>query len=84
MITARAERGRCDMELQCRPLRKLKHGMLLDAKIVMDNAMSELEELKELIPARLHGEFDRIVERFENTLCHADVSDEWMERRQLP
>jgi hypothetical protein len=48
--------------------------MLLDAKSVMDDALPELAEIKELIPEKLHVEFERVLERFEDTLCAADVS----------
>lgn len=58
----------------------LKHGMLLDAKHVMDNAMPDLDRLRELIPEVLHERFRKIVRALEDTLCAADVSDRFEER----
>jgi hypothetical protein len=55
--------------------------MLLDSKSVMDDAMPDLEEIRELIPEKLHDNFDRLVARFEDTLCECDVSDEYTEKR---
>lgn len=43
--------------------------------------MCELESVKELIPEKLHGEFDKIIARFEDSLCTADVSDEYEEKQ---
>jgi hypothetical protein len=62
-------------------MRTLEHGMLLSAKNVIDNALPELAQLKELIPEMLHGEFDKIIAMFEETLCFADVSDEYEEKK---
>lgn len=59
--------------------RTLDHGMLLRAKSVMDDALPELEQIKELIPECLHSKFDKIIESFEDTLCTADVSSEYQE-----
>jgi hypothetical protein len=61
-------------------LRRLQHGMLLDSKTVMDDAMPDLEAIKELIPERLHKEFETILEQFEDTLCGCDVADEFTEK----
>ncbi len=61
-------------------LRTLEHGMLLRAKHVMDNAMGELEQIKELIPVRLHAEFDKMIAQFEDTLCTADVQNDYQEK----
>lgn len=54
-------------------MQKLEHGMLLDAKYIMDNALPEFEKLRELIPARLHDAFDRWKDRFEDSLAQCDV-----------
>lgn len=59
--------------------RRLQHGMLLDSKSVMDNAMSDLDRIRELIPEKLHGEFRKLVELFEDTLCEADVAGRYEE-----
>lgn len=59
--------------------RRLSHGMLLDAKAVMDNALPELAELKELIPECLHDKYEAIVDSFEDTLCSADVAKDYTE-----
>lgn len=61
-------------------LRTLEHGMLLDAKSVMDDAMPDLGQIKELIPECLHGRLDAMIESFEDTLCTADVSDQYKEK----
>lgn len=45
----------------------------------MDDALPELEQIKELIPECLHSKFDKIIESFEDTLCTADVSGEYQE-----
>lgn len=57
---------------------RLRHGMLLDAK-----AMPELASIKDLIPGILHERFDRIIRRFEDTLCSADVGDQYEEREGI-
>jgi hypothetical protein len=64
-----------------RQYRKLSHGMLLDAKSVMDDALPDLEAIRELIPEKLHGEFERLVARFKETLCECDVSDRYLEKQ---
>lgn len=61
-------------------MKTLKHGMLLDAKSVMDDALPELAMLRELIPEKLHDEFDDIIASFEDTLCSADVSGDYVEK----
>ena len=63
-----------------RPLKTLDHGMLLRAKDVMDDALPDLAAIKELVPERLHKEFDHLVARFEDTLCGCDVSDQYVEK----
>ena len=63
-------------------MKQLHHGMLLRAKNVMDDALSELEQIKELIPEKLHGEFERIIARFEDTLCDCDVSADYEEKQR--
>lgn len=56
--------------------KRLEHGMYLDAKSVMDNAMPSLrQELRELIPSKLHGDLLEILDRFEDELVEADASD---------
>ena len=59
--------------------KRLHHGMLLDAKSVMDDALPDLEQIRELIPEVLHGQFDKLVATFEETLCYCDVSDRYTE-----
>lgn len=56
-------------------LDSLKHGMLLDAKKVIDSALPELSSLFVLIPERLHDEAKRIIREFEDTLCACAVSE---------
>ncbi len=61
-------------------MNSLQHGMLLRAKNVMDDAMPELDQIKDLIPEILHDKFDKIIASFEDTLCTADVSDDYVEK----
>lgn len=61
-------------------LRTLEHGMLLDSKTVMDDAMCELGALRELIPEKLHPEMEKVLARFEDTLCHCDVAERYVEK----
>jgi hypothetical protein len=56
--------------------------MLLDSKAVMDDAMPDLDRIRELIATPLHREFDRIVAIFEDTLCSADVSYRYVEKER--
>lgn len=46
----------------------------------MDDAMCELDQIKELIPEKLWPEFEKIIASFEDTLCTADVSDDYVEK----
>lgn len=62
--------------------RELQHGMLLRSKNVMDDALCELAQLQELIPEKLHGELEQIVKRFEDTLCEADVANDYIEKEE--
>lgn len=64
-------------------MKTLEHGMLLRSKSVMDDAMCELAELRELVPARLHGELDKVLAQFEDTLCECDVADEYVRRDRI-
>ena len=56
--------------------------MLLRAKNVMDDALCELSAIRELIPEKLHGEFEQIVRDFEATLCTANVACDYIERSE--
>jgi hypothetical protein len=44
------------------------HGLVLDGKYIEDDALPELNKIKELIPECLHDRFDRMIEDFEDTL----------------
>jgi hypothetical protein len=44
------------------------HSLILDGKQIQDDALPDLEYIRELIPEVLHDNFDRYVERFETTL----------------
>lgn len=57
-------------------MRTLEHGMILRSKSVMDDALPELAAIKELVPECLHDRLDKLIERFEDTLCTADISDD--------
>jgi len=49
--------------------------MYLDAKSLMDNAMPSLrQELRDLVPEKLHGDLAEILDRFEDELVEAEVS----------
>jgi hypothetical protein len=61
-------------------MREVEHGMLLDGKSVMDDALPELQDLAELIPERLHDDFFDIMERFKDTLAGCDVSSRYVEK----
>ena len=61
-------------------MRKLEHGMLLDAKSVMDNALPDLEQIRELVPEVLQHRLEEAIARFEDTLCECDVADEYVEK----
>lgn len=60
-------------------MKTLQHGMLLDAKCVMDNALPELSRVRLLVPTLLHKELDKMLANFQETLCEADVSDQYEE-----
>lgn len=60
-------------------MKRLQHGMLLDAKSVMDDAMPDLEAIRELVPECLHDKLDNLIRRFEDTLCEADAADRYTE-----
>jgi hypothetical protein len=63
-----------------RKLKSLQHGMLLDAKSVMDDALPDLQNLLELIPEKLHAEANLIIDQFEDTLVGADVASDYVEK----
>jgi hypothetical protein len=50
------------------------HGLILDGKYIEDDALPELQKLKELIPEVLHDRFDKIIARFEDTLSNCVVN----------
>jgi len=56
-------------------VKRLNHGMYLDSKRVMDNALPTLERIKELVPLKLHQELDEIFSMFEDDLVACDISD---------
>lgn len=61
---------------------KVDHGMLLDGKSVMDDALPELQDLKELVPEKLHGHLDEVLDRFQETLAGCDVSERYEEKKR--
>ena len=63
-----------------REMKTVSHGMLLRGKSVMDDALPDLHEIRELVPERLHDELDKILARFEDTLCECDVADDYQEK----
>jgi hypothetical protein len=63
-------------------VKTLRHGMLLDGKRVMDDALPELANIRELVPERLHEELDKVLASFEDTLCECDVADQYQGKTQ--
>lgn len=61
-------------------LHTIGHGMLLDGKSVMDNALPELGKIRKLIPEVLHEEFEKIIASFEDDLAQCDVKDDYTEK----
>lgn len=59
---------------------EVEHGMLLDGKSVMDDALPELQDLRELVPEKLHGHLDEVLERFKETLASCDVQERYEEK----
>jgi len=56
--------------------KRLEHGMYLDSKSVMDNALPTLRQsLRDLVPSKLQGDLEEILDYFEHELVAADVSD---------
>lgn len=62
----------------------LDHGMLLDAKYILDDAFPTLYDIKELVPKKLHGELDLLLKQFEHDLVDCDVSDRYEEKTPEP
>jgi hypothetical protein len=58
----------------------LEHGMLLDAKYVLDNAVPDLRDLYEMVPVMLHSQLEQFIKEFKSTLAECDVSDRYEEK----
>lgn len=58
-------------------MKKLKHGQLLDAKLIMDGPMAILQELKDSSLDEI--EIHNLLIEFEHELAHCDVSDRYEE-----
>lgn len=58
----------------------LNHGMLLDAKQVMDDALPDLKDLYELVPEKLHTDLEVFIRDFKKTLAGCDVADRYVEK----
>jgi len=59
---------------------RLKHGMLLDAKGVMDDALPYLKSyLKPLVPQALKENLETALADFEEELTHCDVGGRYEE-----
>ena len=56
--------------------KKLDHGMLLDAKKVMDDVLSDLQALYKMVPEKLHADLEQFITDLEASLAECDVSDE--------
>jgi hypothetical protein len=52
--------------------------MLLDAKSVMDDALPNLEDFRELIAEVNHDDFERVVARFQADLAGCDVQEQYL------
>jgi hypothetical protein len=59
---------------------EVEHGMLLDGKSVMDDALPELQDLRKLVPEKLHEDLDEVLERFQETLAGCDVQERYEEK----
>lgn len=60
-------------------MKKLEHGQLLDARLIMDGPMGILSDLDELVPKALHWKLKDVISQFESELAHSDVSDRYEE-----
>lgn len=58
----------------------LEHGMLLDGKKVMDDAIPDLSDLYEMVPVMLHPQLEQFIKDFKSTLAECDVSDRYVEK----
>lgn len=65
------------------PKKTLDHGMLLDAKKVMDDAIPDLQDLYEMVPAILHTNLEVFIKEFKSTLAECDVADQYVEKFTL-
>jgi hypothetical protein len=55
----------------------LDHGMLLDAKRILDNALPTLYGLRELVPEKLQDQLNEVLAAFERDLVECDVSNDY-------
>lgn len=55
----------------------LDHGMLLDGKRILDNALPTLYGLRELVPEKLEEELNKVLAAFESDLAECDVSNDY-------
>jgi hypothetical protein len=63
-------------------VKKLVHGLLLDSKYVMDNAMPSLRQsLSNMVPSKLHEELEGILCLFEEELVGCDVANDYVEKK---
>lgn len=58
----------------------LKQEMLLDAKKVMDEALPYLQDLYELVPAKLAADLATWIRDFKKSLARCDVVDKYVEK----
>jgi hypothetical protein len=64
-------------------MKKLEHGLLLRSKFVIDNAIPNLENIRNLIAPPLHNRFDELTADFCDSLCECDVSDDYIEKSEF-
>ena len=57
----------------------LSHGLLLDGKYVLDNALPMLGKIREFVPSRLHPGLEQILREFAEELALCDVSERYRE-----
>lgn len=60
-------------------MKKLQHGQLLDAKLIMDGPIGILYDIRRLVPEVLNSKFQSILDEFQSELAHCDVADRFEE-----
>jgi polyhydroxyalkanoate synthesis regulator phasin len=58
--------------------KKLEHGMLLDAKKVMDDVLSDLQALYKMVPEKLHADLEQFITDLNESLAQCDITDNYI------